>query len=239
MMREESALPEWARGLRLGARVKRVRRPARLFAFRRTAPVSEHYGWDRGRLIDRVFIERFLEENSDAIRGRVLEVADAAYTTRFGTAVDRSDVLDIRPQNPLATIVDDLTTASRIPDGTFDCFILTQTLQFIYDVHAAVEQAHRILKPGGIVLATVPGIQRVGKSHLDRDYWRFTPASAAELFGEFFGRDAVAVHPYGNVLTSIAFLRGMAAEELPRKAFSTDDPFFATTIAVRARRAPG
>jgi SAM-dependent methyltransferase len=223
--------------LGLGARFNRIRRPARIFVLRRTSPVSERYGWDRGKLIDRFYIEQFLEENRSAIRGRVLEVADANYTTRFGTAVEQSDVLDIRSRNPLATFVEDLTIASGIPNATFDCFILTQTLQLIYDLRAAVKQVHRILKPGGVALATVPAIQRIGRTHLDRDYWRFTPASAAALFEEFFGSDAVTVVPYGNLLTSIAFFRGMSVNELPRRKVAITDPFFATTIAVRAQRA--
>jgi SAM-dependent methyltransferase len=229
-------LPKSIKSLGLGARFNRIRRPARIFALRRTSPVSDRYGWDRGKLIDRVFIEQFLEEHRAAIRGHVLEVADANYTNRFGTAVERSDVLDVRRENPVATIVDDLRVASEIPDATFDCFILTQTLQLIYDVRAAVKQVHRVLKPGGVVLATVPAIQRIGRTHLDRDYWRFTPASAAALFGEFFGSDAVTVTPYGNLLTSIAFFRGMSVEELPRRKLAITDPFFATTIAVRAQR---
>jgi SAM-dependent methyltransferase len=234
----ESGSRALLRRLGLGSRANRLRRPGKLLTYRRTSPVSDRYGWDRGRLIDRFFIERFLEENADAIHGRVLEVADAAYTTRFGAGVTRSDVLDIRPENPLATIVADLSEGAGLPGEAFDCFILTQTLQFIYEVRAAVTQARRALKPGGVLLATVPSIQRVGKSHLERDYWRFTPASASALFGEIFGPEAVSVRPYGNLVTSVAFLRGMALEEVPRAARTVDDPFFATTIAVRAERRP-
>jgi hypothetical protein len=224
------------RRLDLGARATRLRKPGKLLTYHHRRPVSEHYGWDRGKLIDRFFIEQFLEENADAIHGRVLEVADGAYTARFGRHVTKSDVLDIRPENPRATIVADLSVGAGIPAAAFDCFILTQTLQFIYKVKAAVEQSHRALKPGGVLLATVPAIQRVGKSHLERDHWRFTPASATELFGEVFGEDAVTVKPYGNLVSSVAFLRGMALEEVPRRSRTFHDPFFATTIAIRGER---
>ena len=62
-----------------------------------------------------------------------------------------------REGNPQATIVADLTDAPHIPDDTFDCAIVTQTLQFVYDVRAAFATLHRILAPGGVLLATVPG----------------------------------------------------------------------------------
>jgi SAM-dependent methyltransferase len=56
------------------------------------------------------------------------------------------------------TIVADLATAGHIPSDTFDCIILTQTLQYIFDLPAAVRAIYRILAPGGVLLASVPGI---------------------------------------------------------------------------------
>jgi SAM-dependent methyltransferase len=221
--------------LRLRARLRRLR-PSALGAFSRTKPLSEQYGWDRGTLIDRFFIESFLAEHRDDIRGVVVEIADRNYTIRFGRNVDRSEVLDIRPTNQNATIVADLCNADRVATGSFDCVILTQTLQFIFDLGAAVSEVHRILRPGGVVLATFPGIQRVGRSHLDSDYWRLTVASARALFAEVFGEEQVRVSAYGNLATSLAFLRGMALEEVPRRIRQSHDPFFATTLAVRAQR---
>ena len=59
------------------------------------------------------------------------------------------DVLNLREGIPGTTIVGDLADASQIPSDCFDCVIVPQTLQFIYDVHSAVRTLHRILKPGG------------------------------------------------------------------------------------------
>ena len=63
--------------------------------------------------------------------------------------------------NPQATIVGDLTDAPQIPSDAFDCAIVTQTLQFVYNVRAALATLHRILAPGGVLLATVPGITKI------------------------------------------------------------------------------
>jgi hypothetical protein len=116
--------------------------------------------------VDRYYIERFLDEERREIRGRVLEVLNREYTEQFGAGVDRSDVLDLDPANPAATIVADLAAAESIPSETFDCFILTQTLQFIFDVGAAVDHAHRVLRPGGTLLCTVPAVSRIGRRYL-------------------------------------------------------------------------
>jgi hypothetical protein len=123
---------------RLERRLRRVLRPARLGTLRRTTPLSHDFGYDRGTPVDRYFIERFLWTNRSRVRGRVLEVMDSTYTERFGTGITQKDVLAIDPNSTLATIKVDLARADEIPDATFDCFILTQTLQLILDVHSAV-----------------------------------------------------------------------------------------------------
>jgi SAM-dependent methyltransferase len=215
----------------------RLRRPALLGTLRRTTPLSDHYGRDRGTPVDRYYIEQFLAAEQQAIRGRVLEVLNREYTDRFGTAVAASDVLDIDADNPLATVVADLAAADAVPTGGYDCFILTQTLQYVYDARAAVAHAHRILSPGGTLLCTVPVVSRIDRSALESEYWRFTAATCSRLFGEMFGPESVTVRARGNVLTAVAFLVGMAAEELSSGELERDDPFFPILVSVRATKA--
>src|SRR5919197_3914065 len=121
----------------LRKRARRILRPPWLGAMRRTEPLSK-WGADRGTPIDRYYIERFLERHRVDIRGRVLEVRDSRYTSRFGRGVEAVDVLDVEPGNPLATITADLSAADAIPAKTFDCFVLTQTLQYISDLGGAL-----------------------------------------------------------------------------------------------------
>ena len=52
--------------------------------FWRLTPVSTDWGFDRGRPVDRYYIERFLQQHAADIRGHVLEIGDDAYTRRFG-----------------------------------------------------------------------------------------------------------------------------------------------------------
>jgi SAM-dependent methyltransferase len=223
--------------LRWRQRLARLRRPAWLGTIRRTTPLSDHWGRDRGTPVDRYYIERFLAAESEAIRGRVLEVMNADYTERFGAAVERRDVLDIDPTNAAATIVADLAAADSVPTDSFDCFILTQTLQYIYDLKVAVMHAHRILRPGGTLLCTIPAVSRIARLRLESEYWRATPAACSRLFGDVFVRGNVAVRSRGNVLAAVAFLVGMAAEELSPRELERDDPFFPLVVTVRATKA--
>ncbi|HTK46401.1 MAG TPA: methyltransferase domain-containing protein [Gemmatimonadaceae bacterium] len=200
-----------------------------------TQPVSTQWGFDRGTPVDRWYIERFLAEHAGDIRGRALEIRNADYVERFGTGVVRADVLDIDANNPRATIVADLTAADHVPDGLFDCFVLTQTLQFIYDVPAALRHAHRLLAPDGVLLATLPVVSRIAPRYgLDVDYWRFTAAGCRRLFGDAFGADQVDVRTKGNVLACMAFLEGAALEELPPAKLEADDPYHPLIVTIRA-----
>lgn len=191
---------------------------------RSSLPLSEVWGFDRGTPIDRYYIERFLARNRQDIVGRTLEIKSSAYTMQYGTAVTRADVLDIDASNKDATLLADLSVAEQLPAAAFDCFILTQTLQFIYDTRAAIQSAYHLLKPGGVLLATVPSVSRIDRD--SADYWRYTAASCTRLFAERFGAENTTVKSYGNALTCIAFLAGIAHEELSHEELDkNEEPF--------------
>jgi SAM-dependent methyltransferase len=202
---------------------------------RRTSPISRLCGADRGTAIDRYYIEAFLARHADDISGAVLEIHDDAYTRRFGKdRVTRSEVLSISPGSKV-TIVADLTSADHIPSSTFDCIILTQTLQYIFDLHAAVRTIYRILAPGGVLLATVPGICPILPESWPC-YWAFRPASVKKLVTDAFPGNRVSVESAGNVLTAIAFLHGIALEEIDRAALDVHDPAYPVVVCVRAEK---
>jgi SAM-dependent methyltransferase len=210
---------------------------------RRLLPISRSFGFDRGTPIDRYYIERFLRRYSGAsgyapaaIHGHVLEVGGNEYASTFGLGVDRIDILDASLENPQTTIVADLADGHNLPSETFDCVICTQTLLFIYDLKAAIRTLHRILKPGGTLLATVPGISQIVRPEADSwgDYWRFTAQSARQVFGEVFDPANVTVDTYGNVLAASAFLYGLTAEDMSRRELDLHDPDYQVIIGIKA-----
>src|SRR5690606_30554914 len=121
----------------------------------RTSPFSITYGYKRGGPIDRIYIESFLKINAPKIKGKALEIGDNKYTKRFGeNNVIKSEILHVDISNKNATYIGDLSDAPHLPDDTFDCIILTQTLHLIYDYKSAIATCYRILKPGGTLLLT-------------------------------------------------------------------------------------
>jgi SAM-dependent methyltransferase len=208
-------------------------------SLRRVNPISPRWGYDRGKPIDRYYIETFLACHADNIQGRVLEIGDDFYTRQFGGGrVETSDVLHVNEGNPRATFVADLTCAEHVPSNAFDCIVFTQTLQFIFDVRLAIQTLHRILRPGGVLLATAPSIGRMLDPAQDEwdtyHYWAFTPFSIRSLFEETFPAANVEVEAFGNVLTAISFLHGLATEELREQELKRRSPGYEVVITVRA-----
>lgn len=204
--------------------------------FDRVTPFSADFGFDRGGAIDRFYIEKFLEEHQDRVRGHVLEIGDNAYTIRYGgDRILRSDILHIDHTNARATYIGDITDVPNIPSGEFDCIIFTQTLHLIYDFKSALKTCYRILKPGGCLLLTVPGI-----SHIDRGQWRdywlwsFTDKSVTRLMSDTFNGSAVKVQAYGNVYVAAAFLYGMGLPEFRRDFLFKHDPCYQVIISAAA-----
>ena len=206
--------------------------------FRRTAPISRDWGYDRGTPVDRRYIDEFLTVHSSDVHGTVLEVQENELTMRFGgPRVDRSDVVDLNEENDVATVLADLRCAPHIPSSSYDCVVLTQTVHVIDDMDAVLAEVHRMLKPGGVVLATLPAASRACLEYgAGGDLWRVTADGARALFERTFDPAWVDVWRYGNVLTNVAFLHGLAAEELQPAEFATADPYFTSLSGVRARK---
>lgn len=188
----------------------------------------------RGKHIDRFYIENFLRKNSDCVRGTCLEIESNEYTLRYGEQkVEKSDILDINTGNKRATVHGDLKNLrGLIPDNTYDCIILTQTLQYVDDYPAAIKECHRILKPRGVVLATLPAIARIGYAGVAGDYWRFTEAGGGYAFSQVFAE--VDAQAFGNMRVAFKSLVGAFQEFSTEKEMTHNDPNFPSLVTIRA-----
>lgn len=214
--------------------------PRILFAYLlRRVPFSRLFGYDRGLPIDRYYIEKFLQKNKINIQGIVLEVGSDFYSLKFGDdRVWLTDVLNVSGDNPRTTIIGDLGSGSNIPLDRFDCIILTQTLQFIFDFKSAVKHCYDALVPGGVLLVTVPGITQISRYDMDHwgEYWRFTSLSISRVFSDVFGEDRINTETFGNVLSSSAFLYGLSSKDLRISDLEYNDCDYELIITVKATK---
>jgi SAM-dependent methyltransferase len=197
-------------------------------------------GAARGTSVDRLYIDRFYAARAADIRGDVVEIGSATYTERHGgDRVASSTILDYSTANRRATLIGDLASAESLPKARFDCFIAPQTLQFTFDIAAAVRTMARMLRPGGVVLATLATLAPIKREQMDRegDYWRATSRAARRLFAEHFPPRRMAVAAHGNLIAATALLYGLAVEDLAPRDLTRDDPDYEVIITVRAVKA--
>lgn len=218
--------------------LRRTTQPVSWHALRTTEPISRVFGLDRGTPIDRYYIEKFLAQNAAYIKGNVLEIAESTYSLKFAKTVTKFEVLHFTEGNANATIVGDLTQPHTLPENRIDCFICTQTFNFIYDFRAAIRGAHHVLKPGGVLLATVGGLSQISRYDMERwgDFWRFTTKSMTAAFGEVFGDVNVVVEQHGNILAAVSLLHGISVEELTPAELDVKDPDYQVTITICATK---
>lgn len=188
-------------------------------------PVSNIFGLDRGEAIDRYYIEKFLFENQHFIKGVVLEIGDSRYTNKFGGSKVKKPLILNNTKKKDVNIIGNLETGKGLPENMIDCFILTQTLLCIYDVQSAARNAIKVLKPGGVLLLTVPGITQISRFDYERwgQYWSFTDQSIKKLFEQVVNPNNIVVNTYGNVKSATAFLRGLALHEISKKDLDYSD----------------
>jgi SAM-dependent methyltransferase len=97
-------------------------------------------------------------------------------------------------RTPLVSIV---ARAECLPlaTGQFDVVICTQVLQYIPQPSAVVAEIYRVLKPGGVLLLSVPS---ACPRDADHECWRFLPAVLRQLLANF---ETVEVVPEGGSIT--------------------------------------
>lgn len=197
----------------------RKRNPVVISDIDRLEPLNRNFGFERGTPVDRYYIEKFLNEKRNLIRGNVLEISENTYTEKFGSNVSTSSILTFDKNAVFPAIFGDLTDRTTLPLQKFDCFIATQTLNFIKDIETTVENSNFLLSPGGVFLGTVASLTQISKFDYDRwgDYWRFTDMGLKTLLEKHFSK--VKVYPKGNFAAARCLLDGLAVEDLKSKDF--------------------
>ncbi len=203
---------------------------------RRTEPFSRQFGFERGTPIDRYYLDRFLDANRSLIRGDVLEIQYASYAKRFGTDLKRVDTLDIEALHKPTFLCDLADAGAVVPDASYDCFLLPNTLNHLSALDACLRQALRIVRPGGVILASTVGLVPLVSDV--PDYWRASAQGWREIAARAWPGCAVEVESHGNCLAATAAMMGLAHEELTQQELDAHDGRYPVLITIRCTR-PG
>lgn len=173
------------------------------------SPVEQHY------------LHEFFARHVADLRGQILVVRDSMEL----------NIPDLQHAQ-----VAEAATAERWPSNHFSCIILAHTLAYVWDLRGVLRDCHRALKPGGVLLATVPGIRPMSQSSAGAagDYWRFTTRSMRQLVSEIFPPQNISISSRGNVKATLASFHGLPATALTPEELAHTDPLIQLVVTVRA-----
>jgi len=170
--------------------------------------------------------------------GTLAKVGDQSINERDVSDAMQRRLQDARQQRPdadYATIIGDLADPATLPTDRFDCVILTQTLQYVFDVEAAVANIRRSLREGGVALISVPALSPLFEDEWKAShYWLFTSLALERLLAAQFDRNKISVAAHGNLYAATAFLHGAAVEEVRSNKLRKTDSSYPVTITARA-----
>lgn len=206
-------------------------------------PVGRTFGYSRGSSISRYYIEKFLGANIHYIKGNILEIGDNQYTQKYGASDSVSYVFRYGEgqnyydkENNVNVVYGNLEKEVNVEDVKFDCIILTQVLDMIFDIKNAIKNVKHLLCEGGVILLTVSGITPISRSDMDRygHYWCFTNKAIETLLNDDWYHSEV--YTYGNAKVACAFIQGMSSEELTKEELDYCDEEFQVMLSAVCRR---
>ena len=116
------------------------------------------------------------------VRGETIDLGcgESPFQPFLTESVTAYHTLDLFSPPGKVTHVGDIQDMSMIPDGRYDSAICLQVLEHVPDPHKAMREAYRILKPGGVMVVSVPHLSRLHDEPLD--YYRFTMYGVRQLY---------------------------------------------------------
>jgi len=197
--------------------------------------------WSNGSF-ERNWIEKFLIENALPLvrpRSTCLEWGTFYMEKIFKNACTVKDSLEHSdtpkpPQNSsIGTVFhDEIYKASTIPDNSYDVIISTQVYEHLVDPMLATRTMVRLLKPGGILIATGPHLCPFHRA--PDDFFRYTHHGIASIMSRS-GLTPVVERQFGNVMMLVNVFEGVpVAEVSDEDIFSKqDDAYVQWTIIAR------
>jgi SAM-dependent methyltransferase len=147
-------------------------------------------------LLKRQTIEAAAERHG-LLAGRILNVG--SKNVRLGA---NSINLDVVAGDGVDVVGDAHELERHFPQKSFDAVVLSAVLQYCENPRRVIEQAHYVLKPGGMLLLDAPFLQPYCPD--GSDLWRFSDDGLRRLCEKHF--EIVELSPTFTMGSSIAFI---------------------------------
>lgn len=167
---------------------------------------------ERRRLLDRALLGHV-----DKIHGTILEVG-AGRNPRRGRFVPPGErttswwSLDLAPEARPHLVGD--VEALPLRAASVDTVVSLEVLEYVLRPDLGLSEIHRVLRPGGHLLVSVPFVHRMDSPS---DRWRFSEHGLRAALRSA-GFEIIALQAQGYVFTAIAHLLWSAVAQCPSRA---------------------
>lgn len=153
----------------------------------------------------RHFVDNFFFSKSEFIKGKVIDIGGKKTNKRGLFDIDKvsSSVtyVNLEKKNSPDILAD--ATSIPLPNNSFETVIMGELLEHVPDPIAVLKEAHRLLKPNGIILITVPFM--VGVHGDPYDFGRYTKTFWEKLAMDI-EFDVVEIEQHGNMFAVLALM---------------------------------
>lgn len=157
---------------------------------------NQHYLKARSVSYRRYLLNSMLHQYQPLMKGVVVDLGGRRKRGRSAFKPPESNAkmwvyVDIDLKSQPSVLAD--VMCIPLTDGVADCIICTEVLEHLANPQAAVDEAFRVLKPGGAFLGSAPFIYSI---HADpHDFSRFTGERIQFMCRSF---DGVEIYPMGS-----------------------------------------
>jgi ubiquinone/menaquinone biosynthesis C-methylase UbiE len=146
--------------------------------------------------------------------GRLIDIGcgEKPYQAMFASYINEHVGVDHADSPHTRAFVDVTATAYDIPleDGSFDTALMSELLEHLETPGLALQEAHRLLRPGGWVILTSPFIWVLHEA--PRDFYRYSPFGLRWLL-EQAGFENIEVTPIAGQWTTLSLLASYALRQ--------------------------
>jgi SAM-dependent methyltransferase len=183
--------------------------------------------------VDRYYIEQFFRREAHSLKGQVLAIG---HEPTAAAALDGQTVTSL----PFTDDAELFHHLASVQEHTCGALILCHVLHQVYELDAIVRHVYRVLTPGGILLATVPGTCYAAQHQAEPvPYWRFTRVSLRKLIEENFPARRIAIETWGNVVVALAHLHRIGIRQLTQRELAYRDEHYPLILTLTAEKREG
>jgi SAM-dependent methyltransferase len=182
--------------------------------------------------IGRILVNNYINSCRNEIQGDILEIGRNVYRNQIPPQNVKSYIcLDIESFDDI-DIVADIQNMPQVSSNKFDTIICTQVLEHVQNPFLAAGELHRILKPGGKLIVTVPFLNNYHMVPVD--YWRYTEFGLANLFKEYSTCKVDSLgSTYHHVLATLGFHEAEMKFDVLERPDVPRFPIIVTAIAIK------